>query len=137
MQLIVSNFFQLNNHCSEPITIVNLFASHWSLCKYLRRFQFKSFITKVVSIVFISVETCESFFIFLSSWVISLNFPRLPFKQCDQIWRNFAPCQKFTSLWQFLTVYFLFAKILSLLWQICDIIGLIFIFQLVKYWKII
>ena len=41
--------------------------------------------------------------------------------QCDQIWR------KFTSIWQILTVYFLFGELLSLLWQICDIIGLIFV----------
>ena len=34
---------------------------------------------------------------------------------------------------KFLTVYFLFGKMLSLLWQICDIIGL----QMAKYWKII
>ena len=42
-------------------------------------------------------------------------------EQCDQIWRNFK------SLWQFLPVYFLSGKMLSLLWQICDIIGRIFI----------
>ena len=30
------------------------------------------------------------------------------------------------ALGKFLTVYFLFGKMLSLLWQICDIIGLIF-----------
>ena len=35
--------------------------------------------------------------------------------------------QKFTGSWQILTVYFLFGKMLSLLWQICDIIGLILI----------
>ena len=35
--------------------------------------------------------------------------------------------QKFTSLCQILTVYFLFVKMISLLWQICDIIGLYFI----------
>ena len=35
--------------------------------------------------------------------------------------------QKFTSCWQIFMVYFLFGKMLSLLWQICDIIGLIFI----------
>ena len=34
--------------------------------------------------------------------------------------------QKFTSLWQILTVYFVFYKILRLLWHICDIIRLIF-----------
>ena len=36
--------------------------------------------------------------------------------------------QKFKSLWQFLTAYFLFGKVLNLLWQICEIVGLIFIF---------
>ena len=40
--------------------------------------------------------------------------------QFDQIWQNFATGK-------FWTVYFLFGKILSLLWQICDILGLIFI----------
>ena len=39
---------------------------------------------------------------------------------------------------KFLTVYFLFGKVLSLLWQICDIIGLIFNkLQMAKSWKII
>ena len=33
---------------------------------------------------------------------------------------------KFRHFGKFLTVYFLFGKMLSLLWQICDIIGLIF-----------
>ena len=36
---------------------------------------------------------------------------------------------------KFLTVYFLFGKMLSLLWQTCDIIGQTFIFQMAKYWK--
>ena len=49
-------------------------------------------------------------------------------EQCDQIWRNFATLAKvYKSLAIFLTVYFLFGKILSLLWQNCDIIGLFFI----------
>ena len=34
--------------------------------------------------------------------------------------------QKFTSLWQKFDSLFLFGKMLSLLWQICDIVGLIF-----------
>ena len=39
---------------------------------------------------------------------------------------------------KFLTAYFLFGKMLSILWQICDIIGLIFIAANgQKYWKII
>ena len=47
--------------------------------------------------------------------------------QCDEIWRNWAKiCIKFTSLWQILTAYFLLGKMLSLLWQIGDIVGLIF-----------
>ena len=40
--------------------------------------------------------------------------------QCDQIWR------KSTTLAIF-DFFFLFGKMMSLLWQICDIIGLIFI----------
>ena len=44
-------------------------------------------------------------------------------RECDQIWRNFATLAKlYKSL-----AYFLFGKMLNLLWQICDIIGLIFI----------
>ena len=46
-------------------------------------------------------------------------------KQCYQIWRNFAILAKvYKSLANFVTVYFLFGK---MLWQTCDIIGLIFI----------
>ena len=45
--------------------------------------------------------------------------------QCDQIWRNFATLAKvYKSLANFLIVYFVF---LNKFWQICDIIGLIFI----------
>ena len=48
--------------------------------------------------------------------------------QGDLIWRNFATLVKVDkSLAHFLMVYFLSGKILSLLWQICDIIVLIFI----------
>ena len=42
----------------------------------------------------------------------------------SEIWRNFPNLAK---KWQILTVYFLFGKMLSLLLQICDIIGLVFI----------
>ena len=35
-----------------------------------------------------------------------------------------------------LTVYFLYSKMLSQLWQICDIIGLFSLLQMAKYWKI-
>ena len=46
--------------------------------------------------------------------------------QCDQIGRKFHHFgQSFLVFGRFLTVYFLFDKMLSLLWQICDIIGLI------------
>ena len=34
---------------------------------------------------------------------------------------------KRVQVWQILMVYFLFGKMLSLLWQICDVIGLVFI----------
>ena len=44
--------------------------------------------------------------------------------QCDQIWRNFATFTSLQVFGQFLSVYFLFGNMLSLLWQICDIIGL-------------
>ena len=36
---------------------------------------------------------------------------------------------------KFLTVYFLFGKMLSLLWQTCEIFGLIFWLQMAKYLK--
>ena len=47
--------------------------------------------------------------------------------QCEQIWQNFATLAKIYVSGKFLMVYFLFGKMLSLLWQICYIIGLIFI----------
>ena len=47
--------------------------------------------------------------------------------QCDQIWRNFATGKILQVFGSFLTVYLLFGKILSIIWQICEIIGLIFI----------
>ena len=40
------------------------------------------------------------------------------------IWQNFANMAKF---YKFMTFYFLFGKIVNLLWQICYITGLIFI----------
>ena len=46
-------------------------------------------------------------------------------KLCLQtVWPDLA---NFCHFGKFLTVYFLFGKVLSLLWQICDIIWLIFI----------
>ena len=49
-------------------------------------------------------------------------------EQCDKIWRNFCHFSKSLQVFgKFLTVYFLFGKMLSTLWQICDIIGLILI----------
>ena len=46
------------------------------------------------------------------------------------VWPDLAKFRHFVKSLQvfgnFLTVYFLFGKMLSLLWQICDIIGLIF-----------
>ena len=48
--------------------------------------------------------------------------------QCDPIWWNFAALWKsFQVFGKFLTVYFLFDKMLSTLWQFCVIIGHIFI----------
>ena len=44
----------------------------------------------------------------------------ISWNQCDQIW------QKFTSLWQIFDSFFLFGKMISLFWQTCDIIVLIF-----------
>ena len=46
--------------------------------------------------------------------------------QCDQIWRTFATVGKVFKYLVFM-VYFLIVKMLSLLWQIRDIIGQIFI----------
>ena len=49
-------------------------------------------------------------------------------KQCDQIWQIFATFGKSLKVFgKFLTFYFLFGKMLSLLWQSCEIIWLIFI----------
>ena len=49
-------------------------------------------------------------------------------QECDQIWRNFTTLAKKLQVFgKFLTVYFLCGKMLCLLWQICAIIGLIFI----------
>ena len=45
-------------------------------------------------------------------------------KESPPVWLDLA---KFRHFGKFLTVYFLFGKMLSLLWQICDIIGLFFI----------
>ena len=56
---------------------------------------------------------------FLSNHSLSSSVTRLG--EISPLWK------KFTSLWQILIVYFLFGKMLSLLWQICDIIGVIFI----------
>ena len=47
--------------------------------------------------------------------------------QRDQIWRNFATLAKKLQIFgKFLIVHFLFGKLLSILWQICDIMGLVF-----------
>ena len=46
-------------------------------------------------------------------------------QQCDHIWQNFTNLAKVFG--KFLTVYLLFGKMLSLLWQICDTFGHIFI----------
>ena len=54
---------------------------------------------------------------------------------CDQIWRNFSTlckclqvfCKCLQVFGKCLMVYFLFCKILGILWRICYIIGLIFI----------
>ena len=59
----------------------------------------------------------------VSLYTISRAF----FDQCDQIWQNFATLAKIYKSVIFLTLYFLFGNILSLLWQICYIIGQIFI----------
>ena len=49
----------------------------------------------------------------------------ISFYKCDQIWQNFATSAKVYVFGKFSTVYFICGKILSLIWQICDIIGLI------------
>ena len=54
-----------------------------------------------------------------------ISFVHVCSDQCDQFGRNFAMLAKvYGKFVQFSTVLFLFCKILSLLWQICDIIGL-------------
>ena len=51
------------------------------------------------------------------------------FGEISSLWQNF------TSFWQILTVYFLFGKILSLLWKIWYTVGLIFIVANAKILK--
>ena len=50
---------------------------------------------------------------------------RMMWPDLAKFWHFGKSLQEFGK---FFTVYFLFGKILSLLWQLCDIIGLIFIF---------
>ena len=65
----------------------------------------------------------------VQTWVNSSRVfcPHVPHHQCDQIWQNFATLANvnkyLANVWQFI----LFGKMLSIFWQICDIIGLIFI----------
>ena len=48
--------------------------------------------------------------------------------QSDQIWRNFTTLAKSVQIFgKFLMICLLFGKMLIILWQIDDIIGLIFI----------
>jgi len=56
--------------------------------------------------------------------------------QSDQIWRNLPLLQKIQVFGKCLTVYLLFGKMLTQLWQIWYIIGLIFIVSNGKYLKI-
>ena len=49
------------------------------------------------------------------------------YSQCDQIWQNFATLAKVNKLLAIFSDNFLFGKMLSILWHICDIIGQIFI----------
>ena len=61
-------------------------------------------------------------------WARPRNWDSEAADQCDRIWRKFATLAKvYKYLAKFLTVYFLFGKMLSLLRHICDIIGLFFI----------
>ena len=64
------------------------------------------------------------------SWtyhLFSTLFPALDETQCDQIWRNFTTLAKrLQVLGKIFMVDFLFRKMLILLWQIFDIIGLNF-----------
>ena len=60
-----------------------------------------------------------------SKSTILANLGRGFVSQCDQIWQNFDKSLKVFC--KFLMIYFLLGKMLSLLRQISDIIGLIFI----------
>ena len=55
------------------------------------------------------------------------------------VWPDLEKFRHFGKILQafgkFFTVYFLFGRMLSLIWQICDIIGLSFIVVNAKNWK--
>ena len=52
-------------------------------------------------------------------------------------WDSVTRFSEILPLWQFFSSFFLFYKMLNLLWKICDIIGLIFIVAMATYWKIV
>ena len=66
----------------------------------------------------------------LINWIlVQTHSSILPYWACVTRFGKISPIgQNFSSLAKFLTVHFPFGKMLSLLWQICDIIGLVFIF---------
>ena len=47
----------------------------------------------------------------------------LPPNQCDQIWQNFDTLAKISKTLAILTIYFVFCKILNLLWQLFMLLG--------------
>ena len=72
---------------------------------------------------------------FYSNKTNQVSFEKCPTrKQCDQIQRNFATLAKRIGFFdKILTAYFLFGKMLSLLWQIWYIFGLICMLANSKY----
>ena len=64
----------------------------------------------------------------------------LPSSLCWSVWPDLAKFRHFGKNLQvfgkLLTVRFFFGKMLSLLWQICDITGRFSLWQMAKYWNI-
>ena len=90
------------------------------LLSFHRGRNFWDFSFKTIQFNFLKVyfESAKSPFFLPHIRYHSLEFGA---SQCDQIWQILAHFQKSTSLWQ------IFDGLFIILWQICDIIGLILI----------
>ena len=64
----------------------------------------------------------DSYFCWFRPFLLRSEY--LPWKHCDQIWRNFANLGKLLkNLGKLFRVYFVFDKMLNLLWQFLEILG--------------